>query len=331
LPIYYNNSFEEIIAQLSSKGYKFLCLPKYDGTCIQCFTDECGVKHRHTLGSLEKNKIGTSEFTYHNITERLLSQNYPKLHKFLEDNKGISLICELITPYNVIKTVYNLSHLPYGMLMPIVFIDLQGMPFFDYSIYQDVNWEFNADNYNKIIDIALNVLQNSPNIFGNNPEGLVTYCYNQTDNSSIMRCVPLCKIKCEKYVNAQLIESPCYLQNRVINGTIDDINTSLEESEYVDSFKKYLSRASKEITTADLFNGCSTRRQFNCALNELPIKLQIYNDALIELRKCGFDNVNILSEYDFIIQLLNLEIKNNGIKQKFITILQNKYGSGWFN
>lgn len=143
----YKVSYEDLIKSLAKQGYTFLFMPKHDGSCLQCFTDIFGVQHRNTLGSLEENTIGDADVTYPKLTDILLLEQYPKLYDFLDANIGYSLICELVTPYNVIKTKYfaasnndgvevdMCTKFPRGFIKPLVLINPQGLPTWNHLNY----------------------------------------------------------------------------------------------------------------------------------------------------------------------------------------------------
>lgn len=324
----YGTSFDNFILSLQSQGFKFIFMPKYDGSYIQCFTDEAGTKHRHTLGSLEKNKIGKSLSTYHDVANNLLNQQFPKLYDFLEANQGFSLVCEIITPDNYIKTLYDFTDNSTGILKPLVIIRPDGIPTFDnlHEYISSNKWEFTYENLNEVKTLAIGQLETMPATFGIHPEGLVAYAYK--DNI----CFPIAKIKRLEYINfdeTEELEKLCNLQIAKIEGKIDDIPLTQNQQKHINEFTYYLDKLAESFAKLDFLTNMPnfTQRQYASCINALPPNLQAYSDGLFKLRKNGFEFV---SGYDAVIKLLNLEIIDGPNKLKLIKTFHLKYGHNWF-
>ncbi len=335
----YNIRFEEFLLHLQNQGFKFVLMPKHDGSYVQCFTDETGTKHRHTLGSLEKNRIGKSLLTYHYITNKLLYNQFSALYDFLDRNIGFSLVCEIITPHNVIKTVYDFTDNPDGILKPIVMIRPDGIPTFDNMWdYIENKWEFTYENFNEIKDQALRQIESDSATFGILPEGLVVYCYKEekNDKNKINNiCFPIAKIKRSEYVKFDETENLsilCKLQIAKIEGKIDDIPLTESQQTHIDEFTKYLNKIAEIFNKLELLTNMQNlnSKQYTEHIKNLPNILQIYADPLFKLRKNGFEFV---SGYDAIIKVLNLQFQletNNPCHDKVIYNFQLKYGYEWF-
>jgi hypothetical protein len=326
---HYKMSFQNLLLKLKSEGYSFTYLPKYDGSCIHCFSDTDGNKYRFTLGSLEKNKIGSSLFTYEEITELLLKENYPDLHSFLNCNPDHGLICELITPDNVVKTIYdfysvNLKSNVKGILKPLVMINSFGLPTFD-NILIEHKWDFNETNFEEVKSHAFQQMETNPAKFGINPEGLVAYCFKNNI------CFPIAKMKRMEYFSFLATndgEILCKLQMEKINGTIDDIPMSDKQSEHIDEFVKYLDKTAKEFESVELLKTFLSQKEFAKQIegllnNKSTSNLYIYKSALFQLRKNGFEFV---SGYDAVIKLLLTEFKGKKVIESF----QKESGYKWF-
>ena len=318
----YPVTFEQFILSLENQGFKFVFMPKYDGSYVQCFTDEAGTKHRHTLGSLEQNKIGKSLITYNFATNKLLNNNFPKLYDFLDANPGFSLVCEIITPNNKIKTVYDFTENMDGTLKPLVLIDPNGIPTFDgikeYIFNGHWNkWEFTTANLNEIKNLAMTEIESNAAEFGIHPEGLVVYCYK--DNI----CFPIAKMKRPEYLNFDETEE------LEIECKIDDIVLTESQQTHIDKFTTYLNKAATLFENLELVINMSnlSQKQYANLVAEIPRDLQSYSNLLFRLRKDGFVFV---SGYDTVIKLLNLEIIENSERVKSIRIFQLKYGPNWF-
>ena len=357
---HYKMTFAELLTKLETEEYAFMYLPKHDGTCMQCFTDSAGIRHRITLGSLEKNTIGKSLQSYADTTELLLQQFYPELLTFLDENVGYSLICEILTPDNVIKTVYDFTKKEYerGILKPFVMIRPDGVPTFsggcetttgkvdnlngDLTLTQlklptfsggcetttfwnlniEDKWDFTPTNFEEVKEQAFAEMQLNPAKFGINPEGLVAYCYN--NKSGI--CFPIAKLKRPEYFTFSVsagIEELCKLQIHKLNGTIDDICLTEAQQRHIDDFSEYVDKTARQLEDLEFLRTFHTQRQYAAQVENLPKSLQIYKGSMYQIRKFGFEFV---SGYDTIKRLLNSEIKGT----KFIVSLQEEHGPTWF-
>jgi len=313
-------TFEKLLSNLKIDGYKFLYMPKYDGSCVQCFTDKFDKRHRYTLGDLEKNTIGASNNTYYAMTDKLLKHQYPDLYDFLDENHEYSLICEIMTPDNIIKTIYDHNKQKHGFIKPLVLIKPDGTPTF-YKESIDMRWSFDETNYEQIRDNAFKNLEDDPDKYGVNPEGLVAYCYKNN------MCFPIAKCKRPEYIdslscNFNLIverknnqtQHLCGLQMNVINNTIDDVQLNDDDKCFVSEFTTYLNKVANEFDKLDFLKSFLSQKQFMANLELLPISLKPYKEALINLRKIGFE---FKSGYDMLMKLLKLPIKGKTVLETF--------------
>lgn len=327
----YKITFEKHLEILESNGFTFLLIPKYDGSYVQFYTDENGVRHRETLGSLERNKIGKSNLTYYDVSNKLLYNQYPKLYEFLDKNIYFSLVCEIMTPENKVKTKYDFSddRSEDGILKPLVIIKQDGIPTFENLeeyFSESERWNFNFTNYNEIKENAIKMLEKNPSKFGICPEGLVVYaCKN-------MNCFPIAKIKRKEYVDydpTKENENLMKLQIAVIDGKIDDIPMTDFQEKYIEDFKEYLRITSKDLENYEILKNIEnmSQKQYAESIKNLPNNLQIYSDSLFRIRRNGFELKNV---YENLIQLLKLEIIEKSKKIKMIEVFQLKYGCNWF-
>lgn len=324
---YYGKSLKDFLLMLKNEGYNFIFLPKYDGSCMHCFTDNHGIKHRYTLGSVEKNKIGKSEFDYYTVTDHLLKQSYPEIYDFLDQNKGWSLIAELITPHNHVKTIYNFDmfdnadDINTGFIKPLVFVNPNGLPTFS-SINHTFKWTFDENNYDIIKANAFDSMIANATEFGINPEGLVAYAIKDEI------CFPIAKFKRPEYfqfVETNEDEIMCKLQMAKINGQIDDIPMTDKQQKHIDSFEQYLNKTGNQLTNSELFKEFLTQRQFATKIESLPENLKIYKHAFFQIRTNGFE---FESGYNTIVKLLKTINKSN--KKTTLEIFQETEGTNWF-
>lgn len=328
---YYGLEFNQFLENLKNEGYSFTYVPKYDGSCMHCFTDKNKIRHRYTLGSLEKNKIGKSELDYYTTTELLLKNSYPEIYNFLDENNEWSLICELITPDNRVKTIYNFDESELGFLKPLVFINSEGLPTFFGSSNISTNnvnieikhkWGFNETNFDIVKNTAFNEMISNATDFGINPEGLVAYAMK--DNV----CFPIAKLKRPEYfqfVSVNEDELYCNSQIAKINNQIDDIQLTDKQQKHIDEFEKYLIRIGTQIKESELFKEFLTQRQFASKIESLSDNLKIYKNAFFQIRKDGFE---FESEYDTMIKLLKTTNKSNN--KTTLEIFQENDGYNWF-
>ncbi len=271
---------------MTEQNYKFVFLPKYDGSFVQCFTDKFGEKHRYTLGSLEHNEIHNSSKKFNDVTEKLLQSDHPELYQFLESNIGYSLICELLTSDNVIKTKYDFENNKNGILKPLTFMNPNGLPTFG-IIKHNYKWYFDKDNIEEIKEKAFLHMESNPQIFGYNPEGLVAYCYKHDAFSENDICFPIAKLKNPKYLITEknAAERLYQLQLLKINGQLDDHTMDTTDIANIERFTEYLDKISNEFDKLDFLKIFLSQKQFTAEVEKLPLFFEIYTDALYELRK----------------------------------------------
>lgn len=318
---YYKINFKDFLIKLKNEGYTFTYLPKYDGSCMQCFTDKNGKRHRFTLGSLEKNKIGKSEKSYYSVTETLLKESYQELYEFLDNNKEWSLICEIITPDNCVKTIYNFDEAPNGFLKPLVFINAQGLPTFSH-INIEHRWDFNEENFDQIKETAFKEMICNATKFGINPEGLVAYALKNDI------CFPIAKLKRPEYfqfVEVNEDEIYCKLQLTKINGQTDDIQMTDKQEKHIEEFEKYLIKTGNEIRDSELFKEFLTQRQFASKIESLSENLKFYKNLFFQIRKDGFE---FESGYKTMITMLKTKCK--GSEKTALETFQQNEGYNWF-
>jgi len=309
-------SFDEVLECLVTQGYKFLYMVKYDGSCVHCFTDKFGTRHRYTLGCIEKNNIGDSNYNYSDLTEQLLKEQFPLLYDYLDNNVNISLICEIITPHNQIKTEYTFNNCNLGFIKPIALIGSNGIPtwtnlysltnLFDNNVPND-SWNFNVQNYNSVKNEIFEILVNNPDKYGVNPEGLVAYCYK--DNI----CFPIAKLKRTEYVsfiNENCPTELCKLQLAKINNIIDDIPLSKVQQEHIDDFSNYLIFMSSEFNKYNMLGRDLDMKAFSLLVAELPPHFKHYISSLFQFKKMNYKPGTYLDGYILLIDILKYKIKN---------------------
>jgi len=316
---YYKMTFYEYIKSLESKGFKFLYMPKYDGSNIQCFVTEDGTLHIYTLGSLEKNKIHNTEFSYYDTVHKILEKTHPKILQFLHDHIGTSMVFELISPHNVIKTKYKFDDL-LGSLMPLVLINKDGIPEFfnrnELNCYIFSHWDFTSDDYDVVKKTVFSELVSAPDVYGDNPEGLVAYAY--IDNM----CFPISKMKREEYFRENMTDFKT-LQILKLQNKLDDHILSKQESEHVELFDTYLTKIGNLFDGYDFLKTFLPLKQFTKCVENLDDKLLCYKDALFKLRRNGFEYT---TGYGLVVSLLMTEVKDIILIKK----LQEENGTDWF-
>jgi hypothetical protein len=330
---HYGYDFKKMAEIMETQGYKFLFMPKYDGTNVQCFTDKFNSKHRLTLGSLDKNPIGKTTITYDELTETIFKKSYPKLYAYLDKNPNVSVVCELLSPHNVIKTKYSFTES--GIIRPLLLIGADGIPTWnqlellcdDFYIEKcgdnnstiPVNsWKFTSNNYNEVKDYAFNAMVNDVEQYGENPEGVVAYAYNNSE------CFPIAKFKRSEYFEyISPSERFGEYQNLKIKGQLDDHVMDKIYIEHIDKFDKYLEMIGDKFEKLDFLKSFLSQKDFAKNVSQLEKELSIYSSSLFAIRKRGFEFKNGLS---LVIELLSLENKGKTLLQTF----QEEKGNNWF-
>lgn len=236
----------------------------------------------------------------------------------MEKNVGESLVCEILTPYNVIKTNYKFSH-QHGKIIPIVLINKDGIPEFfkdDLAHYNCDRWDFNCSDYNSAKLKAFDDMVSNHDKYGDNPEGVVAYAY--IDNF----CFPISKMKREEYLKGEVI-TLCDLQILKLQNKLDDHILSGSELEHIEEFDKYIIETGQLFDKNDFLKLFCSLKEFTKHVNELDPKLEIYKDSLYALRRNGFEYT---TGHALTIMLLNTAIKD----VKLIDKLHLTYGSDWF-
>lgn len=327
---YYGFDFNHMIKNLTKQGFKFLFMPKYDGTNVQCFTEKFNIRHRLTLGSLDKNNVGQSESSYDELAEQILKNSYPKLYEFLDQNPGISVVCELLSQYNVIRTRYTLPN-SIGELKPLLLIGTNGIPSWeqfellcnDFKVDNGetipVNsWKFSIDDFEIVKKFAFSEMVENSRKYGENPEGLVAYAYNATE------CFPIAKFKRPEYFEyIDPSESFPKLQSLKINGQLDDHELNAIQSDHIQKFEKYLEITGKMFDELEFLKSFLPQKEFARNVTSLCNDLRIYSAPLFTIRKKGFEFTN---GYSLVIDLLKLETKGKTFLQSF----QEENGNNWF-
>ena len=272
---------------------------------------------------------------------QLIEQYYPELPKLLNDNPYHSIIFEMCSAYNHIVTRYNFQNVN-GYLFPIVDINPQGLPSWNFFGYQPIlekhiKWSYKAQlTSDSMIDIQayeqskqtfISILTSNEQIFGFNPEGLVLYVASKTGDEKYV--YPLAKIKRPEYLDKHGMTSLevgsatdiCLIQKKVCEGTDDDLS-NLPSYEirlpHIQNFKKYLKDQSiilHNILPSLCLSLQTTKKEYASVLNGSGlgtwIKRIFFN---IFDKKQDFLSVSELSLpeiYEFLCdQLLTLNTKS---------------------
>lgn len=373
---HYGLCYEKMLTALSLQGYKFLYMTKHDGTCVQCFTDHCGTRHRLTLGSLNDNLVGASGRSTKELVDACLKEQFPSLVEFLDENPGVSLICELITPYNVIKTKYNFGNSiagceastssRCGFIKPIVLINRDGVPTwqqlgehcsdFDFTHMPTDCWHFDASTHEEVLNIAFTAQESNPELYGENPEGVVAYCYKviskiegvccaELDATTVSSshvtpvvcadeqqrtcCFPIAKLKRPQYLRDKStfgVLDPTELQRLKLSNQLDDVLLNREQTAHVVEFSDYLDRMAAEFSTYHWLKERLPIKEFALQVNSLPHSTKtVYAASLMALHKSGFPFWDT-DEYQLVVELLQLETR--GVSR--LDTLQQKNGVQWF-
>jgi hypothetical protein len=315
---YYKISFSDFIKLLEEKEYKFLYMPKYDGTNIQCFFTNDGTLHIYTLGSVEKNDIHNTKINYYDLANELLQKSCPEILEYLEKNVGESLVCEILTPHNIIKTKYKFND-PFGKIIPIVLINKDGIPEFfkdDLAHYNCDHWDFNYSNYDSVKFKAFDDMVSNHDKYGDNPEGVVAYAY--IDNF----CFPISKMKREEYLKGE-VTTLCDLQILKLQNKLDDHPLAGSELDHIVEFEKYIIETGQLFDKYDFLKTFLSLKEFTKHVNGLDTKLEIYKDSLYTLRRNGFEYT---TGHALVLILLNTSTKDIALINK----LQTEMGSDWF-
>lgn len=326
---YLKCSFDDYLKKMELDGYKFLYMPKFDGTNIQCFVDSTDTLHIYTLGCIGKNNIHNTSQSYYDVVYGILQKSHPDILSYLFKNIGTSVICELLSPFNVIETKYTFDN-PAGKVLPIVTIDTHGIPHF-FSTYSYDRWPFDASNYELIKNYAFSDMCSKTTIYGDNPEGLVAYAYIES------MCFPIAKLKRPDYLHAVqchlnknidpkeiCIKKPYLdLQQLLLDSKIDDIDLLAEEKLHIEHFQEYIISTAEQFDKQQFLKSFLSLKEFTKNIESLDSHLKQYKEALFQIRKIGFEYT---TAYNFVIQLLNTKLKDITLIKKF----QSQYGENWF-
>jgi hypothetical protein len=242
---------EAVIQQLHEDSFQLVCVPKWDGSNVQVFYDASGTLSVFTLSSLisANVKIGKKQSpTYHEAVSSILQTQLPLLLAYLKANPWTSLVCELITPHNVIVTSYASRD---DMLIPLVLIDRSGFPSWQELATFAPNWfvndlplgahEFVPNTHAEVFEAAEAEQLAKPDVFGTVPEGLVLYACKQIENRTV--CLPFAKKKFEDYLVVMKggalkgsVKEQCQLQQLVLEAKSDDVMDA-DQQRYMEEFK----------------------------------------------------------------------------------------------
>jgi len=296
-------AFEKLLPILEKQNYKFLYMPKYDGSCIQIFWHNNEFQ-AFTLGSVQENIMQSNismSPTFKSAALKCLNNQYPELMEELKKNKH-TLICELMTKYNRIVTNYKVDDI--GIVKPLATIDQSGFPTWDLlgsvcdefkNGYPSHCWDFTSKNWMSVKDKAYTDLESTIE----NPEGLVAYAFKKK-NSKII-AIPIAKLKRDEYVklhsgvilNRGSEKDCCLMQKMVVENKIDDVDLTNNPI------------AQKHIWV------------FNKKLNELQKMIDEYKDQLLNLTGKDFSIIVKKFDKNLTVILFTLKTFDKEELQKF--------------
>jgi hypothetical protein len=284
-------TFDELILSLSEQKAKFVLTPKWDGSCIQIMSNDNQL-HVYTLGSVNNDLVMEDHYKFRDTVLDLLPS---AVVDYLHGHPNTTLIAEVCSPHNKIITSYDYRVNSQGSLHYLAIIDSDGLPSITVpnelssSSCNIMSFHPHRYQYHDDTDIqaAMNdMLLQHPEVYGDNPEGLVLYAifsdYVTNDDVKGVKgvkkdvSIPIAKIKRQEYLDvirsgtkgkqatATIGSSRDFkeLQMKVIQATIDDYPLVEVQRLHVDKFKSWLRSTQEQMDSVwQQVLQCTTKKE----------------------------------------------------------------------
>ena len=192
----HGTSHSAMMYEAEHAGYQLVMVLKLDGSFVMLFAHG-GVLHIYTMGSVNPHlKMQSNVEDSPTFQESVLALLSKTQKKHILNGDGRVTLCELVTPFNHIKTRYHSSGL-------FTLAEMEDGIAYESDFGEDVpEWPFYAENFDAMLSKVFNILESDHTRFGNNAEGVCVVGIHTITRERIN----LFKCKRKEYVNA-----PVYL------------------------------------------------------------------------------------------------------------------------